>query len=117
MTDNLKIRFSEKCLKDRLITSRVKVKPVLEFLMKAYINGSVKVEKPIDFLPKSEGSKSRVQLDRDIKSDFEFLAWENGLVSQPHFGNRALELIMQMYLDGGIEIDKKLWEKHIGKKQ
>jgi len=108
MSSDLRNRFAQKCLKDRLIINRSKIKPILENLMLQYTSGKldgIVPEKKLD--SRFSGEKIRVQVSRKIKEDFEFLAWENGLVYQPHYGVRALELLMQLFLYGKIKIERE----------
>lgn len=105
----LRIKFAEKCLKERLITSRTNVKKVMEILMRMYLDGMLDHMIPKEKLEKRKSDNiTRVQLNRKLKNDFEFRAYDTGkLISDPSFGVRALELLMNMYLDGKIKIERE----------
>ena len=107
----LRILFAEKCLKERLIESRTNVKKVMEILMRMYLDGMFYKMMPNNPLPKRNltGDETRVQLNKKLKSDFSFRVWkETNLINDPSFGVRALELLMQMYIDGKIEIKREV---------
>ena len=76
--------------------------------MKIYLSGSLEIKHKGVLDNRSPNiDTTRVQLDRKLKEDFGFTAYDNGLISDTMFAVRAVELLMQMYLDGKIKIERE----------
>lgn len=109
MNKTVRFSFSKQCEKLNLAKSKSRINFMLNKLMTIYLTGIFDTEMQTDtWLAKSSNPKIRVNMDKELKTEFEYRAWEQGLIKYPHYGVRALELMMQLFLDG--KLDKKIEE-------
>lgn len=109
MNETIRFDFSERCEKLNLAKSKSRINFMLNKLMTIYITGMFDAEMKVDtYLAKSTNPKIRVNMDKALKTRFEYRAWKRGLIKYPHYGVRALELMMQLFLDG--KLNKKIEE-------
>lgn len=98
--DDIWIRFGQKAFYAGLIKKKSHIKPIIEKLMRLYLDGKLDHLVPDGLLKKNPAKeKSRIPVNKLLKSKFEDRAWKKGLIKYPHLGVRAIELLMLLFLD------------------